>query len=458
MPQAVAQPSTGRYGLSEHDARMLCDRALSLSLADHVRIRVRSGWHGFTRVATNRITSSGGSENVSMQIMSVFGKRSATISTNRLDDPALEQAVRRSEAMARLAPENPEYMPELGWQRYDKINAYYDSTGNMTPEVCAQAVTHVLRQARATDTVASGYIDVRAGAQAIASSGGLFAYHPSTGVASTMTVRTPEGDSSGWAGDQSNDWSKIDSEWMAVDAVRKCLDWRRKTSLDPGLYTVILEPTAVGMLMLRMLGTYDARRVEEGRSFFSRPGGGNLLNEKLFDSKITIMSHPGAPEAETAPFTVEGLPVMPKVWVEKGVLKKLSYSRFWAAHKGVAPCPAPSNLMMIGGRASLNDMISSTQRGVLISRFWSIRGLNPKTISYTGLTRDGTFLIENGKISRPVNNFRFNQSLVELLKNVEMMGAAMQVCAGEDGSVSMPIVVPAMKIHNFFLSSVSNAI
>jgi predicted Zn-dependent protease len=163
-------------------------------------------------------------------------------------------------------------------------------------------------------------------------------------------------------------------------------------------------------------------------------------------------------DAETAPFTNDGQPINSRDWVENGVLKNLSYSRFWAEKKGKNALPAPSNLAMIGGNDSLEDMIRSTQRGVLITRFWYIRSLNPRTISYTGLTRDGTFLIENGKISRPVNNFRFNQSLAELLKNIEMVGPSVQVAASENSSVSMPIIVPAVKVSDFTLASVSDAI
>jgi len=140
------------------------------------------------------------------------------------------------------------------------------------------------------------------------------------------------------------------------------------------------------------------------------------------------------------------------------VLRSLSYSRAWAARRGVEPRPAPSNLIVDGGDASVADMIASIQRGVLITRFWYIRGLNPRTMSYTGLTRDGTFLIENGTVTRPVTNFRFNQSMVSLLQNVEMLGRPIRVAASENSSVSTPIVVPAMKVRGFNLASVSDAI
>jgi predicted Zn-dependent protease len=292
----------------------------------------------------------------------------------------------------------------------------------------------------------------------VATSNRLFGYYSGTGVASTLTIRTPDGLSSGWAGDEGADWNTIESGRIAEDALRKCRDWRGKTALEPGKYEVILESTAVGMLMSRMLGAFDARQADEGRSFFSKRGGGNRLGEKLFDERVTIISNPAEKNAETAPFTNAGQPVQREVWVENGVLKSLAYSRFWAMKQGVAPKANASNFIMSGGDTSVDEIIKSVKRGVLISRFWYIRGLNPRIIAFTGLTRDGTFLIENGKIARPVTNFRFNQSLTELLANIETLGRPARVAADESGGVGTPIVVPPLKVSNFTLASVSDAV
>ena len=210
--------------------------------------------------------------------------------------------------------------------------------------------------------------------------------------------------------------------------------------------------------MRNMRSAFNARTADEGRNYFSNSGGGTRLGDRVFHPSVTIRSDPAAPNAETSPFAGDGSPVRPEVWVENGVLRALSYSRSWAARQGVEPRPAPANLIMEGGNASVEDMIGLTRRGVLITRFWYIRGLNPRTISYTGLTRDGTFLIENGRITRPVTNFRFNQSMVSLLENVEMLGPPTRVAASENSSVSAPIVVPAMKVRGFNLASVSDAI
>ena len=272
--------------------------------------------------------------------------RSRPIASTTTAWPAQYASPNRSPA---FAPENPEYLSELGSQSYKPVEAYYPSTGEMDPGARAEAAALAIDAARGAGFVAAGFTDVRAGADTVATSNGLFAHHRRTGVASTMTVRTPDGSSSGWAGDEAADWTQIGSERIAEDAVRKCAEWRGKTALEPGEYEAVLEPTAVGMLMLRMRGAFSARQADEGRSFFSKPGGGHRVCEKLFDEKITLRSDPAAADWETAPFTGDGQPVTEATWVENGVLKNLAYSRFWAERQGVEPRPGPTNLVM-GGR------------------------------------------------------------------------------------------------------------
>jgi predicted Zn-dependent protease len=457
VSQANNAPSVQK-GLSRDDMKALVDRVLSFATADQTRVNVNSGVSDFTRTAMNRVTTSGSTNDVNVRITSAFGKRVASIETNRLDPASLEKAVRDAEALARLSPENPEYLPELAAQTFREVSGYYASTGNLTTEDRGRAASLVLDRAKAANTVAAGYIDAFAGSQAVGSSNGLFAYHASTAVASTLTVRTPDGSSSGWAGDEGADWTTIESERIAADALTKCEKWRGKSAFEPGSYEAVLEPTAVGMLMLRMMNAFDARSAEEGRSYFSKRGGGTLLGEKVFDERITITSNPAYQNGETAPFTFAGEPANAETWVEKGVLRNLAYSRFWASRQNVASRPAMSNFIMSGGEVSLEELIASVKRGVLISRFWYIRALNPRMLSQTGITRDGTFLIENGTITRPVTNFRFNQSLADLLKNVELLGRPTGVCASENSSAGPPIIVPALKVREFNLASVSDAI
>lgn len=457
MSQATGTTAS-RKGLSRDDVKSLTDRVLSFAKADQTRIAVNSGVSEFTRTAMNRITTSGSTADDVVRITSAFGRRVASIETNRLDAASLEKAVRDAEALARLSPENPEYLPEPSGQTYLDVSGYYASTGNLTTEDRGRAASLVLERARAATTISAGYIDVSAGARAVANSTGLFAYHASTAVASTLTVRTADGSSSGWAGGEGADWTTIESERIATDALAKCEAWRGKSALDPGTYEAVLEPTAVGMLMSRMMGAFDARSADEGRSYFSKRGGGTLLGEKVFDERVTIKSDPAWANGETAPFTQAGEATGAETWVENGVLRSLAYSRFWAQRQKVASKPGMSNFIMQGTDTSLADLIGGVKRGVLITRFWYIRPLNPRMLALTGITRDGTFLIENGRISRPVTNFRFNESLADLLRNVEILGRPTRVCASENSSAGPPIIVPALKVRAFNLASLSDAI
>ena len=457
MQNETSDPAA-RPGLTAPLARDLCDRILSRAEAPDTQVFVVSGWRGFTRSADNRLTTGGSSTDVAVTVASRFGERRASVTTNRLDKRALDEAVAEAETLARLAPEDPETMPLLEAQTYGEVGGYYEATGGLSPERRAQAAASAIAAAKEAGAVAAGYIDVRAGALSLANSAGLFAHQESTGVASTLTVRLRDGSSSGWAGDENTDWSHIESERIAETAVQKCLDWRDKTDLEPGRYTVVMEPTAVGMLLSRLRDAFDGRSADEGRSFFSRPGGGNRLGERLFDDQVTIRSNPSEPECEVAPFDGEGQPRGAVAWVENGRLNALSSSRFWAEKQGTIATPSPSNLILDGGSTSLEEMIASTERGVLITRFWYIRGLNPRTLAYTGLTRDGTFLIENGRIVRPVNNFRINQSLARMLTQIDAIGPSMRVAAGENSSVGAAIKAPALKVRDFGLASRSDAI
>jgi predicted Zn-dependent protease len=452
-----ASSTQKRHGLSAVEARQLCDRVLKFSKAENARVNVFSGITGFTRSAANRVTTAGVTDDITVQVTSAFGKRVASTDTNRLDDASLERAVRQSEEMARISPENPQYLPELGPQTFSDVDGYYDGTGTLTTESRAQAAALGIKAADAAKAVASGYIEVVAGSVAIATAKGLFGHYYRTGASSTLTVRTSDGLSSGWAGGEGADWKTIDAQRIANDAVRKSQEWRGKTSLEPGKYLAVLEPVAAGMLIGLLRGAFDARSADEGRSFFSKPGGGNRIGEKLFDSRVSLVSDPTEKNAEAIPFSTGGLPVKREAWVENGELKALAYNRFWAQRQNVAPRSNPNNFKMSGGDVSVEDMIKSVSRGILITRFFYIRSTNPRTIAFTGVTRDGTFLIENGKISRPVNNFRFNQSITEMLSNIQALGRPMRV-AGEDGTVGAGLVVPPILVRDFNLTSISDAV
>jgi predicted Zn-dependent protease len=208
-------------------------------------------------------------------------------------------------------------------------------------------------------------------------------------------------------------------------------------------------------LMMNALG---ARPADEGRSFFSRPGGGNRIGERLVDGRVSIWSDPHDPRLFSAPFNAEGLPNRRMVWVEDGTLRNLVYGRYWAQRQGREPTGFVSGWYMEGGASSLDEMIRSTARGLLVTRMWYIRSVDPRTILFTGLTRDGTFLIENGRIAHAVKNLRWNESPIFMLNNLEMLGRPARVVIGESGESPSTVFVPPMKIRNFTFTSVSDAI
>ncbi|MDQ4080167.1 MAG: TldD/PmbA family protein, partial [Gemmatimonadota bacterium] len=267
--------------------------------------------------------------------------------------------------------------------------------------------------------------------------------------------RTADGTGSGWAGADDPDWSKINFGDVSKRAIDKARLSRNPVPIEPGRYTVILESQAVADLVQLLVFYADARAADEGRSPFVKQGGGNKIGEKLVDSRVTIISDPTDPDLLAQPYDGDGLPLGRQVWIENGVLKQLYYSRFWAKKQGTAPTGFPSSVKMLGGTASIDDMIRSTPRGVLVTRLWYLREVDPRTVLYTGLTRDGTFLIENGKIAKAIRNMRFNESPLFMLNNLEMLGRPMRVAGTEAGGA---VVMPAIKVRDFNFTSLSEAV
>ena len=444
--------------LTKQDADALTKRVLGMAKAEQTRVSVVGAMRGNTRYAVNQISSGGDNTNVMITIRSTFGTRSASTTTNKLDDASLKAAVEMSERLAKLAPEDPESMPELGAQTYDESPGWSAVTANLDPAGRAAAVRAVTEPSRAAKFAATGYIESDAQSHAIATNKGLFAYGRFTGASMTTTVRAPDGSSSGWAGASHTDWSRIDPEALGARAIEKARASMNPVAIEPGRYTVVLEPTAVGNL-LQLLGfALNARAADEGRSFFTKQGGGNKIGLKVVDERVTITSDPLDPDAAALPFTPEGAPAKKTTWIENGVVRNLAYDRYWAQKQGKSATPLIGSLKMSGGTTSMEELIASTQRGILVTRFWYIRPVDPRTVLYTGLTRDGTFLIEDGKITKAVKNLRYNESPVFMLNNLDAMGPSVRVSASEDGSPGFAIVVPPIKAHDFNFTSLSDAV
>jgi len=441
--------------LTEAEAKALLEKVIKLSQADECVVNLQGEIRGNIRYARNEVSTSGNLTNKNLVVQSAFGKKVGVATIDEFDDTSLEKVVRRSEELARLAPENPEHMSVLEPQQYGKSNGYFESTARVTPEVRAEAVAKSLELAGQDNLTSAGFLENRAGFSALMNSKGLFAYYPSTGVNFSLTVRTDDGTGSGYVIRGYNDFSKLDTVSASRIAVQKARGSVGAKALEPGKYTVILEPTAASVLLENLYYDLDARSADEGRSSFSKPGGKTRLGEKIVDERVTIYSDPSHPELPASPWSGEGLPQSRVSWIEKGVVKNLAYSRYWAQQKGVKPVPFPGNMIMEGGSASLDEMIKSTKKGILVTKLWYIRQVDPQTLLLTGLTRDGTFYIEDGQIKHPVKNFRFNESPIIMLNNVEALGKPERVVSTESNQSYM---VPPMKIREFTFSSLSDAV
>jgi predicted Zn-dependent protease len=462
--------------LSREEARAITQSVLAAATGTETRVTVDSIARGNSRFAVNQISTSGDNFDVVVTVRSSIDERSGSATTNDLSPASLKRVVETAERLARLSPRDAEYMPELTPQAYGPGLGWAEPTAAMEPGARAAAVAKVTTPAAAANLVSTGYMEARASAQAVANSKGLFAYNRHTESVLTTTVRTPDGRGSGWAGAASNDWSQIDPAALGARAIDKAQRSVDAVAVEPGRYTTILEPTAVGNLVQLIVGAATARSADEGRSFFSTPGGGNKIGMKVVDERVTLVSDPFATDSFDSPFFGDGFPARRIAWIENGVVKNLAYDRYWAKKQGKQPNVGggggggfggggggggggvPGGIKMTGGTATLDDLIRSTERGILVTRFWYIRAVDPRTILYTGLTRDGTFLIENGRITRPVKNLRFNESPIFMLNNLEAMTAAVRVSATEGGNPGRPVIVPAIKVRDFAFTSGSDAI
>jgi predicted Zn-dependent protease len=347
-----------------------------------------------------------------------------------------------------------------------------EATGKITPDYRAQAASNSITPATTKDVTAAGYLEDNRAFSSIMNSKGLFAYNQSTNVDFTVTMRSNDGTGSGWVARNFNDVSKLDTAEASKIAIDKALQSRNAKAIEPGKYTVILEPNAAGDLIGLMLNM-NARQADEGRSFLSKKGGGTKLGEKIVDERVNIYTDPWNLEVPASVWagaggggggggfggggggSTAGLARQKMDLIKNGVVANLQYDRYWAAQKNVAATAPPGNRIMDGGTASIEDMIKDTKKGVLVTRFWYIRAVDPQTLLFTGLTRDSTFYIENGKIKHPIKNFRFNESPIIMLNNLETLGKQMRVGGGFGGG---SMLVPAMKIRDFTFTSLSDAV
>jgi predicted Zn-dependent protease len=410
-----------------------------------------------TRFAVNEITTAGDVETSRVQITVARGKRHATASQNRVDPESLRTLVKRAVEMASLAPEDPEWLGVLGpGASPGAPGATFDApTFGLSSDARATAVKKAISVAEAKGVLAAGFYVAEGSMLALASTAGLAVSHPRTTARLTITARSQDGTGSGWAGTEEVASSAIDAGAVSERAVDKALRSQKPRPAKPGAWKIVLDPACVAELLGFFFEALDARSTDEGRSFFAKKGGGSRLGEPMFAKGLSLKGDPFDPLTPSVPFDDDGLPMTKATYIEDGTLRGLVTSRYWAQKTGKTPSPMPSAIHLLGGQAkSVEELISKVDRGLYVTRFWYTRWLDPQTMSITGLTRDGVFLIENGKIQGPVNNFRFNESPA----NVFAKAQAWTTATVRVPSWGQVVRVPALLTEDFHMASVSAAV
>jgi PmbA protein len=454
--KVVAGPAVAALHIpSDTELRGLAERILRLSDADETEVEIDAGADALTRFANNTIHQNVAEQMLRVSVRTVFDGRTARATTNKIDDESLCRVVLASGELARSQPKVPGLLPMPGPQKYLKVNRYFEDTAEATPQDRARAVAKVVAATAKSGQTAAGIFATGASAMALANSKGLFAAHRQTRAEFSITIM--EQDSSGWAKSNSPDMRQFDPEALAASASRKAATSRAPREVAPGRWTVILEPSAVLDLVGFLFYDFAGTAVRDQRSCFNK-----RMGKKVMGANISLRDDVAHPLQSGPPFDGEGMPRQQVSLVESGVPKNLVYARSIAKKMKTKPTghglslpnesgEAPINLVFDGGTTSLDEMVATSDRAILLTRVWYIREVDPYEKVLTGMTRDGSFLVENGKVAAGIRNFRFNQGILEMLSNVAQLGPAVRA-AGEE---SFDMVVPAMKVNNFNFSEVT---
>lgn len=438
------------------DLEALADRALGIARAvagprAEVKVDIYRTAAANVRFARNAITTSGSSDEIGVGIWMKLGKRHAAASANQTTDDAVKALAERALTMAKLSPEDPESMPLLPPQKYlPSPPAYDEAVARMDATARASVASRACAMGDESDTWIAGLFEREMRAHVLRTSSGIAAAHRGTAVSYSTTARTKDGTGSGWGGREAWRATELDDRVVSQTAIDKARASAHPKPLPPGRYTVVLEPAAVQEMLSFLIGAMDQRSADEGRSFFS-----NKVGEKLFPDAITLTSDPTSADTPHATFDREGVALAPQKWIEGGRVKQLEMTRYWASKQAKQPTGDQSVFELAGGdAASVDALVRGVRRGLLVTRFWYTRMLEPQTVMLTGLTRDGVFLIEDGKVTQPVRNFRYNESPVNVLKNADAMTRETFRLRAWGGVWK----VPALRTNEFTMASVSAAV
>ena len=459
--------------LNRQGAEHIFDRIRKFATADEVEALFYGGKFALTRFANNVIHQNVAEENYGVSIRTEFGGRTARASTNKLDDESLKRAVQASEALARVQHPDPDLLPMPSscgagsTLRNTAPSRHFAATAEITAEDRAEHVRRIVAVAQQNKLTAAGISSSSDSVEGIFNSRGLSDWHTQTLAEISITMLAP--DSSGWQKANSPDIANLDPAKLAETAASKAIRSTHPRDFAPGKYTVILEPAAVLDIVGFMFWDFSGQALLDERSFLN-----NRIGTKLFGENINIWDDVSHPLQTNSPFDGEGMCRQRVQLVESGVVKRVVYARATAekmkrslSAANVGPIEAtghgfslpnelgemPVNIVFGAPEKpkTVNEMIASTEHGILVTRLWYIREVDPYEKIMTGMTRDGTFLIENGKVSAGLRNFRFNESLIHLLSNVEAMGQPVR----STGEESFDMVVPAMKVREFNFTEVT---
>jgi predicted Zn-dependent protease len=442
--------------LERDDALKICDTVLAHAKAagaEDASVSIQSSVEAHARFADNRINTSGRSEDLDITVTVWAGRRRGTITGNDAGSDALKRMADDAVQVARVSPVHREYVATLGPLDYPEARGFASATADVNVTARATSLEAVLAACRTAKVTGAGFHSARASAVAAATANGNRRYFRSSEAGLSVTARSADGTGSGYCAGDHFDLARLDVTRIAEQAVQKAIRSREPKPIEPAAYPVILEPQAVSDLMGFLTNSFDARTADEGRSAFAAKDGKTRLGEKLFNERLNLYSDPMHPEMPAVPSTAEGIPATRLPLVRAGVLENLEYSRFWAQERKREPTPGPVNYILESSQPGIStgEMIKGMDRGLLISRFWYVRLVDPRTIVLTGLTRDGLWWIDKGAISHPVRNLRFNQSVLAMLApwNVEAIGTPQRLS---------PMMVPALKLSAFTFTSVSDAV
>lgn len=444
--------------LGQEQCKQIAGRILARSTADQAEVVISAADSALTRFANSTIHQNVAESDAEVRIRVVLleaaggGARIGVASTNNLDEAALARTLEAALSIARLQPPNPDFhsLPEP--LPLAEVASFSDATAGCAPEARARGAGTVCLLARDSGVVASGALTTASLEFGVYNSLGIAAYHR-TSQADINTVIMSD-TSAGYASAFSLDVRDLDFEAIGREAVAKCLRSRSPRPLDPGEYTVILEPYAVQDFLHMLTWTgFGAVAFQEGRSFMA-----GRLGQQIVDPRVSIWDDGLSPDGVPLPFDFEGVPRQRVDLIRAGVASGVVYDSYTAGKEGKrstghalpAPNPmgpVPINLFFAGGDSSLDEMVRSTERGIYVTRFHYTRPVDPMRVVITGMTRDGTFLVENGEIAYPVKNLRFTQSYLEALNHLESLSRDTRLLTGMAGFACDRM--PALKVHQF---------